>query len=214
MIERHRMRAILSQLLAAHAVIVLGISCSQQPTPPATSAPAATSTAPPRRFPTIGIAVSDDQGGWCAEFPRDAAHDTGQPVTLVFHGASPVASVRTRIGGAQPDQCHTEFPQPRWENYRAYRLQADALAVGASLPSVALAVSGDARWDALDNGVVQADLDGDGILEHARRCAADEGEHFTIWSVRPQGQAERRAHEYFDWGANVDPTCRPGEDGR
>jgi hypothetical protein len=85
---------------------------------------------------------------------------------------------------------------------------------GGIVADVALAVSGDARWDALDNGVVQADLDGDGILEHARRCAADEGEHFTIWSVRPQGPSERRAHEYFDWGANVDPTCRPGEDGR
>ena len=30
-----------------------------------------------------------------------------------------------------------------------------------------------------------ADLDGDGRLEEARRCTADEGEHFTVWSARP-----------------------------
>jgi hypothetical protein len=79
--------------------------------------------------------------------------------------------------------------------------------------TVALAVAGDTRWT-LEKGTVQSDLDEDGIPEQVRRCAADEGEHFTIWSVPQQGQAARRAHEYFDWGANVDATCAGGDDGR
>jgi hypothetical protein len=46
-----------------------------------------------------------------------------------------------------------------------------------------------------------------------RRCAADEGEHFTVWTVRSADKRERIWHEYYDWGAIVDRTCRAGEDG-
>jgi hypothetical protein len=60
---------------------------------------------------------------------------------------------------------------------------------------------------------MRADLDGDGILEEVRRCTADEGEHFTVWSARSEGGRVRRWHEYYDWGGLADPTCRPGEDG-
>jgi hypothetical protein len=33
-------------------------------------------------------------------------------------------------------------------------------------------------------------------------------EHFSIWSRDSTGTRRRRAHEYFDWGVIVDPTCR------
>jgi hypothetical protein len=197
----------IAQLLVSPVMLAMA-ACAQQSAPPASDSAA---TSGPRSFPPVGVAVSDDQGRWCVEFPVDSTPGNGQPVSIIFPGPSPVASIRARIGEAQPDQCHAEFPQPRWENYRAYRVQLDApTAVGVS--TVALAVAGDARWS-LEKGVLQTELDGDGIPEQARRCAADEGEHFTIWSVSPKGQAVRRAHEYFDWGANVDATCGPGEDG-
>ena len=35
----------------------------------------------------------------------------------------------------------------------------------------------------------------------------------VVWLHGPGGN-ERRAHEYFDWGATVDATCAPGDDER
>jgi hypothetical protein len=74
-------------------------------------------------------------------------------------------------------------------------------------------VARDATWTPAADGRLRADLDADGVPEEAHRCAADEGEHFTVWSVHPDGRRERRWHEYFDWGAFTDPTCAPGDDG-
>ena len=61
--------------------------------------------------------------------------------------------------------------------------------------------------------MARADLDRDGRLEEARRCTADEGEHFTLWSQASNGRWVRRIHEYYDWGGQTEPTCRPGEAG-
>lgn len=80
------------------------------------------------------------------------------------------------------------------------------------MPMIALAVASAVRWERDQAGVVHADLDNDGAREEARRCLKGEGEHLTIWSPGPGGARVRRWHEYFDWGAFVDPTCQPGED--
>jgi hypothetical protein len=71
-----------------------------------------------------------------------------------------------------------------------------------------LIVASDAGWSRGGNGLPRADLDRDGAVEEVRRCTADEGEHFTVWSG-----STRRWHEYYDWGGFTDPTCRPGENG-
>ena len=78
-----------------------------------------------------------------------------------------------------------------------------------TVPSVALIVTGHQRWVRDAGAGVRGDLDGDGRAEEARRCTADEGEHFTVWGLRPDGTPERRGHEYYDWGGFTDPTCRP-----
>lgn len=172
-----------------------------------------------RSLPRIGLAVMDSASAWCAEFVADSAApalEAGQPVTLVFAGPSPVASLAGRLGEVRAGECPAEFAQPRWFGYVAYRLQVapPPLGVAGTIPFPALVVASDAPWERGDDGVVRADLDGDGLREDARRCAADEGEHFTIWSERPGSGRERRWHEYFDWGVLADPTCEPGEDGR
>jgi hypothetical protein len=168
-------------------------------------------------FPRVGIAVRDTTLTWCAEFPRDstaAALVAGQRVAIVFAAPTGPAALSARIVAARSAQCHSEFAQPRWFDYTAYDLALnDSLPRGIDVSDVALAVASAARWSRGPDGRPNADLDGDGTPEEARRCAADEGEHFTIWSIARDGAPRRRAHEYYDWGALTDPTCKPGENG-
>ena len=171
-----------------------------------------------RSIPRAGIAVADSALAWCAEFVRDStvrALKSGQPVTVVFAGRAGVPALRARVRGPRSAECPSAFPQPRWADYQAYDLELDTLPTAAvDTPPIALVVASDLPWVRGPDGIVRADLDGDGLPEEARRCAADEGEHLTLWSARAGGGWVRRWHEYFDWGGPTDATCRPGEDGR
>jgi hypothetical protein len=171
-----------------------------------------------RSLPRIGVAVSDSAREWCAEFVADSgvpALEPGQRATIVFAGPAPVTALPVRVGNRQENECPAAFPQPRWIDYTAYRVALlDSVSPETDLPPVALIVAGDAAWARGADGVPRADLDGDGDLEAARRCTADEGEHVTLWSMGRDSVAIRRWHEYYDWGGLTDPTCRPGEDGR
>jgi hypothetical protein len=168
-------------------------------------------------LPLTGLAVSDSLRAWCAEFVADSvapAPTPGRQLAIVFAGAATVPALRARLGQPRPGECPAEFPQPRWIDYAAYSLELiDSLPDSTNLPSVALVVASEATWSRGADGIVRADLDGDGQAEEARRCTADEGEHLTLWSPRPGGGRVRRWHEYYDWGGFTDPTCKPGEDG-
>ena len=172
----------------------------------------ATPSAPPR----FGLAVSDTLGAWCAEFTSDsgvAPIEPGGQVTIIFPGPGTLTAVDARVRGSRSTECWAAFAQPRWFGYTAYDLGLTGkLADAGQLPTVALLMTGTANWTRGPDGLVRADLDGDGVPEEARRCTADEGEHFTIWAVQP-GRARRLWHEYYDWGAFTDPTCRRGENG-
>lgn len=163
-------------------------------------------------LPRIGLAVSDSVRAWCAEFLVDSTAprlEPGRRMTIVFAGAAPVVSRSARLGEPRQEQCPAAFPQPRWFDYRAYRVELLDTAAVDGEPIVALIVAGDASWSRGADGVPRADLDGDRAVEEVRRCTADEGEHFTVWSG-----STRRWHEYYDWGGFTDPTCRPGENGQ
>jgi hypothetical protein len=179
--------------------------------PPAVSAASAA-----RGFPLVGIAVRDTASAWCAAFPPDSANRqpaVGDSLAIVFASADAPASLDARIAAPRSAQCHAEFAQPRWHGYTFYDLAVTQPVEGVNVSSVALAVVSPARWTSRD-GRVMADLDGNGAPEEARRCAAHEGEHFTIWSALPGEAPVRRAHEYYDWGAEVEATCNAGDDGR
>ncbi|MGE0705557.1 MAG: hypothetical protein AB7F99_08965 [Vicinamibacterales bacterium] len=170
-------------------------------------------------LPPVGVAVEESDGIWCAEFPAAAAGQavvSGAPVAIVFPEVSESLVLQGQIERIQPGDCTTAFPQPRWGDYVAFRVAfpTEGASGSASRKTVGLAVTTSVRWSRAANGRLRADLDGDGLPEEARRCAAGEGEHFTLWSARADGSFERRVHEYFDWGAIVDATCQPGEDGR
>lgn len=212
----HRMRSGLPTLVA---LILAGCRPGADAPPPQSDV--AGDESPPSvagSLPPIGLAVADSAGAWCAEFAAGPASalEPGRRVSIVFAGPAAVPARGARVVEPHPGECPAAFPQPRWTDYVAYRLEpTDTLpADAAETPAVALAVAGEARWARGADGVARADVDGDGEPEEALRCTADEGEHFTLWSPRPGGGRERRWHEYFDWGGETDPTCRPGEDGR
>ena len=163
--------------------------------------------------PVIGIAVSDTAGAWCAMFPPDSTSPVaaGRPLWIVFgDSTAPLSAVVTRPS----TPCHAEFAQNRWFDYSGYdlalRTEVDTT---QRLPIVGMAIASDARWSLGPDGIAVADLNRDGLPEHVRRCSADEGQHFTLWSTTPGGRQTRIGHEYYDWGAFVERTCGPGEDG-
>lgn len=168
-------------------------------------------------FPRIGLAVSDTARAWCAEFVSDSTHpaiEPGRTVTIVV-GTAAVPTLGARVRAPRVHQCPAEFAQPRWIDYAAYDLElADSPPRDVQLPIVALVVASGAPWTRGADSLFRADLDGDGVPEELRRCTADEGEHFTVWSRGSGGARVRRWHEYYDWGAFTDPTCAPGEDGQ
>ena len=147
--------------------------------------------------PRFGLAVSDTTGAWCAEFKNDSTRPAIQPgdqVMIVFPGP-PTATLAARVRAPRSTECWAAFPQPRWIDYTAYDLELERpRSAGAQVPTVGL--------------IARGQLDG---LE-TRRCTADEGEHFTVWTAG-EGQSRRIWHEYYDWGAFTDPTCGPGENG-
>jgi len=156
--------------------------------------------------------VRDAEGGWCATVAGPL--DVGARVTLVFpDSGSPAVTRAFRVTRRRPEPCPSEFPQLSLEGVPAYDVVADGPAAGG-MRSVALLVAGSAPWRRDPDGAARADLDGDGRSEEARVCAADEGEHFTLWTIDPGGAARLRWHGYYDWGVIVDQTCRAGEAGR
>jgi phage terminase large subunit-like protein len=62
------------------------------------------------------------------------------------------------------------------------------------------------------NGVLTADLDGDGQREFFRSCTSVEGVHLTVWSGAPL-TGQRRWHAYHYVGYDMVPSCTPAEIG-
>ena len=203
------------------ATVALVAACARAESHRPDSVAAGTSTsalaeAAHQTFPLVGVAVRDTAMRWCVALPPDSAPlQEGGPVALVFATRETSTTWLARLGPARERRCHTEFAQPRWEGYRFHDLTVRDTSAGPAQPwGIAMAVLSAAEWGQLGDGRVIADLDGDGAHEEALLCSADEGHHFTIWSVGTDGTRVRRAHEYFDWGAGVERTCKPGEDGR
>ena len=160
----------------------------------------------------VGMAVADTTEQWCAVFPPDSARPLaiGRAVTIIF-GDSAGSVVSATLAARRDKECHTEFAQPRWFGYVAFDLAGPRRSQG--MPLSGFAIVSDAKWTRDADGVIRADVFGDGARDEVRRCAAHEGEHFTLWDVRGDGSRERRGHEYFDWGALVETTCKPDEVG-
>lgn len=176
-------------------------------------------------IPAIGLAVRDSASAWCAAFPTDSAAPArasglavGESVAVVFADTDNSPPLHATIARQRSAPCSAAFPQLRWESYTAYDLaliEPLHQHASADAPGIELAVASSVSWERGPDGRLRADLDGDGEPEEVRKCAADQGQHFTVWSQMARGGRWRRvAHEYYDWGVEVEPNCHPGEDGR
>jgi hypothetical protein len=165
-------------------------------------------------WPPVGLALVDTLGRWCAIFAADMLRP-GQRVTLVAPQATDaVTSWAAEIVGRRAAPCATAFAQPQFADSVAYDLAV--LEAGSTeetaLPSVMIVVGSKGPWERDADGVVRADVDGDGDAEEAHVCQAGEGQHFTLWHGARGGDPRRRWwHAYFDWGAAVEPTCSSDE---
>jgi hypothetical protein len=217
--KRTRQRRVLytMRILILLAALVSTTACT--PTGGSPRAQNADSAAPAqktatRTLPPVGVAVMDSAAVWCAEFPPTVPQlEAGRRVTIVLVAPAGVPGLGATIVRRREAACTTAFGQPRWDDYVAYDLALiDSLRPPAEhAPTATLVVASESHWTRGLGGVVRTDLDGDGVEEEARVCRADEGEHFSLWSPRPGGGREQRAHEYFDWGALVEPTCAAEE---
>ena len=206
----------MTHLRFALVVALLPLACRPAAPPPertGDSIAAPREAVASRSFPAVGLAVLDTANRWCAAFPDSApVLAPGMRVTIVFAESTAVPAWGATVTRHRDAECPADFAQSRWIDYRAYDLalvdppRPEAIDV----PSATLAVAGEAAWVRGADGRVRADLDGDGAAEEARVCRAGEGHHFTLWSGSG-GERRRRAHEYYDWGAFVDPTCSPEE---
>jgi hypothetical protein len=165
-------------------------------------------------LPPVGLAVVDTMARWCAIFATGTLQ-SGQRVALVAPGSpAAVRSRPARIVGRRTEPCGTAFAQPQFADSAAYDLAiVEAEGVGTTeLPAVMIAVASDVSWMRGGDGVARTDVDGDGLPEEARVCQGGEGQHFTLWRGTSSAGARRLWWRgYFDWGAEVEPTCPPGE---
>ena len=80
-------------------------------------------------------------------------------------------------------------------------------------PFIGIAVLGPrASSFEVTNGVLTADLDGDGQREFFRSCTSVEGVHLTVWSGAPL-TGQRRWHAYHYVGYDMVPSCTPADIG-
>jgi hypothetical protein len=214
-----RVRWVFGRILPVLVAIACTAGCSQPPRDTSADTTGASAAVSSQALPPMGLAVMTD-AGWCAEFPGESAPSSTataaglQSLTLLLLDGKDGATRPARLGELRQAPCPTAFPQPRWEGYSAYRVESPSPAVtDARTSTLAIVIANQIAWSTETDGRLRADLDGDGLLEEAHRCAADEGEHFSVWTVRADGSRERRWHEYVDWGAFTDPTCTPGDDG-
>jgi hypothetical protein len=215
----------MSRLLWLAPASVFTLACGEsEPRPPrAKSAASAPSPAVPvapglradslteQPFPPLGLALADSLGNWCAAFEVDSLVP-GTQVTLIFMDPESDINASAQVVRHRDEPCSAAVPQFSLEQLAAYDLDlGQGTFAGDRRPAVLLAVAAAATWRRGSDGIMRADLNGDGSAEEARMCRADEGQHFTVWSS--EGGAKRlRWHGYFDWGALVDETCQPGEE--
>lgn len=155
----------------------------------------------------VGVALAKGDGP-CLLIPHHDLHP-GDTVTLVPVESGPrrlTALVTAREAACEDGVDRTGFALEQVEP-AGYRLGAD-LAAGI----LVLALVGSFDDAAETTPGFQADLDGDGTLEHVRSCAGGEGLHLSLWSGAPP-HGERRWEHYLYLGYAIEPDCDEREVG-
>jgi hypothetical protein len=130
----------------------------------------------------VGVAVEKD-GRVCLEI-RNRSLAPGAAIALMSASASASAQVE------QPDSsCPNGNPVDA--EFERYRLRLTEGTLAPSVPTIAVVGRPSAR-------------------DTYRSCTSSEGVHLTIWSGKPPA-SERRWHQYYYVGYDLEPDCTPAE---
>jgi len=168
-----------------------------------------------RQLPSVGVAVAEDGGTWCAVFDSQQPLERMDRVALVSPGPAGPVVLRGTLTPRMEGSCRVPFAQSGWHAHRVFDVTLSGDAGTPVWPDAAVAVTSAAEWSAGADGVIESDIDYDGRPEVLTTCLAGEGRHWTVWRRDDTGAGGRVRlwHGYYDLGAAVDPTCAPGEDG-
>lgn len=173
-------------------------------TPPPAPPPADTTAAPP----PFDFALRLGVGRWsgenriCIEI-KNAHLASGDLVLLISPLAHAFPSVARVVAGAG-DSCASAGADTAYSHYtlRLVQGQFDEEDIGIVLVA--------AVTPRIHDGVLSADLDGDGQPETFHACTSAEGVHLTVWTGAPP-EGTRRWHRYVHVGAEVRPNCTEPE---
>jgi hypothetical protein len=189
------------------ATSLLLLSCNspkEQPTPNGSAALNA-NTPTPDYGPRVGVAVRTGSRTCFAIHNPNLA--VGSPVVLVSPLA-PQAFTPARIASPSTEVCPiTKEVDPASSSYTV-------TVNGTELPKLTplIAVLGNPNAFALNNNVVQADLDQNGKLQTFRACDSADGVHLTIWQGSAlTGTPLWRGYYYEPSNPGSGPTCVPAE---
>jgi hypothetical protein len=147
----------------------------------------------------LGVAVRGQQSV-CLSIPRHGLA-AGTPLALVQADDPPAVATAAIIGAG--GGC----PGERSHGMVGYRLRITKGAVRRD--AALIAVLGGAV-PTLDDGLVQADLQGGGRMATFRSCTSADGVHLTVWDGASQ-QARRLWHDYYYLGQDLEPSCSDRE---
>src|SRR5262249_42653468 len=139
----------------------------------------------------------------CLEI-RNSALASNSPVYLVRPGDQPSVE-QGKIAGLD-ESCRD--PNAESPELQPYEIRLEQKSAQALTPAIAIAGAG-VHFEKRD-GLLVADLDGDGKPEYFRSCTSAEGFHFTVWTGPPL-TGKLRWRQYYYLGYDVQPDCTTQE---
>lgn len=154
----------------------------------------------------IGVAEVRNDGSGCLTIRNDALREN-ETIDLVSPN-KPQTHITARIENKLSQTCSANAVIQADASFYSIRVKQDeAKPTG---PAIAIAgIKGDIE---VREGVVRADLNGDGRLESFRQCASAEGLHLTVWEGEPL-KGRRLWHGWYYLGYDVEPGCSQGDYG-
>lgn len=152
----------------------------------------------------LGVAVQ--KSGTGCLYIHNSTLVPGSPLTVILL-SPPQSTLKAEIvRPAASTTCSSEHASDTQLN--AYEIRFLTEAPPAATP--AIAVFGFSGRFHSHGQYVTADLEHHGKPESFRFCASSEGVHLTVWSGKPL-EGERRWHQYYYLGYDVEANCTPAE---
>ena len=146
----------------------------------------------------VGVVEVNVASYGCLSIANDTLQ-VGEAITLINPGA-PQEVIRAAIRKRLTLNCSRNAEPRQGVSFYSFRAGDEPMA-----PFIGVVrFDGDVK---ADNGIVRADLNGDGVPESFRSCTSRQGVHLSVWEGEPL-RSQRLWHEYIQRGFDGEPTCR------